>query len=169
MKTLKIYSALAILVMFFCTGSIFAQGSVNDVPPTLSKAFAVKFPNAVLKKWYAEKTGFVAEAKEGNQKFSASFDQNGNWQNTTSKINWTWKLPSDVRTSLKSGKYSAWRVDGIKKVEMPGKIFYEVCVDNSALQADADHAQAFTDSKVISFDQVGAAIGERGINSPLLF
>ena len=160
---------MSIMVMFICSDAVFAQNSNNTIPTAVSTAFIAKYPMATIKTWHTDKTGFVAKATAGNQKFYAAFDQNGNWVNTVSKISWSWNLPSDVRTSLKEGKYAAWRIDGIKKVETPGKNFYQVCVDNGYLQQDADHASAFTDNKVLDFNASGEVFAETNISSPLLF
>lgn len=160
---------MSIMAMFLCSDAVIAQNSNNTIPTAVSTAFTAKYPKATIKTWRTDKTGFVAKASEGNQKFYAAFDQNGNWVNTVSKISWSWNLPAEVRASLKSGKFAAWRIDGIKKIETPLKNFYEVCVDNSYLQPDADHALAFTDNKVLDFNSNGQVVAEEKISSPLLF
>jgi hypothetical protein len=155
--------------MFMCSDAVFAQNSSNTIPTGVTTAFTAKYPNATVKRWHADKTGFIAKAWEGSQKFYATFDQNGHWVNTTSKITWSWNLPAEVRASLKSGKFAAWGIDGIKKVETPAKNFYQVCVDNGGLQPDADHAEVFTETRVLDFTPDGEAFAEEKIRSPLVF
>ena len=146
-----------------------SPSSKNGVPDAVLTAFAAKYPKAEIKKWNIAKDSYTAKAVTDHQKFYASFNQNGQWLNTSSKISWSWNLPSEVRTALKTGKYAAWRGDGIKRVESPSEAFYQVCVDNAFLQPDADHALVFTENKVVSFKPTGEIFGEKSIDSPLLF
>jgi len=167
MKFLKSSIAL-IIAMIFCVSNIFAQTSKN-VPNSVSAAFAAKYPKAELKKWSETKGSYVAEAKDGPQKFYATFDQNGNWVSTASNISWSWKLPSDVRASLRNSKYAAWKIDGIKKVDSPADGFYQVCVDDHFLHRDGAHATAFTNNKVLNIKANGEIVAVTSISSPLLF
>ena len=167
MKFLKSSIAL-IIVMIFCVSNIFAQSTTN-VPNSISAAFTAKYPKAELKKWSETNGSYVAEAKDGHQKFYATFDQNGNWLSTSTKINWSWKLPSDVQASLRSSKYAAWKIDGIKKVDSPSDGIYQVCVDDHFLHRDGAHATAFTNNKVLNIKADGEIVAVISISSPLLF
>jgi Putative beta-lactamase-inhibitor-like, PepSY-like len=168
MKFLKSISILIIASMILCITNTFAQSSTT-VPTTVSAAFTAKYPKADLKKWNALNGNYVAEAKNGHQKFFATFDQNGNWLNTASKISWSWNLPADVRASLRNSKYSAWRIDGIKKVDSPSTGVYQVCVDDHFLHRDGTHAGVFTNNKVLNINADGKIVAEQNISSPLLF
>jgi len=168
MKFLKSSIAL-IIVMIFCVSNIFAQSTTTTVPNSVSAAFAAKYPKAELKKWSETSGSYIAEAKDDHQKFYASFDQSGNWLSTASKISWSWKLPSDVRTSLRNSKYAAWKIDGIKKVDSPSDGFYQVCVDDHFLHRDGAHALAFTNNKVLNIKANGEIVAVTSISSPLLF
>ena len=167
MKFLKSYMTLIITAMIFCTTNIFAQ-SANNVPTAVAAAFTAKYPKAEIKKWSEANGSYTARAKDGHQIFLASFDQNGDWLNTALKISWSWNLPPEIRASIRNSKYSDWRIDRIKKVDSPTESFYQVCVDNSFLQADADHA-VFTENKVVSIKINGDIFVEKSIDSPLLF
>jgi len=170
MKNLKSYITVIIILMIGCTNNIFAQSnSKNNIPAAVVTAFTAKYPNAAIKKWNVNNDGFTARAIDGHQKFYASFNQNGEWLNTTSSISWSWNLPSEVRAALKSSKYAAWRVDGIKKVESPSAGVYQVCVDNADLQPDGAHALVFTENKVVTFKPSGEILSSKSIQSPLLF
>jgi len=161
---------MIIMLMIFSADNIFAQsGPKSNVPDAVLSAFAAKYPKAEIKKWNVNNDGFTAKAADGHQKFNATFDQSGQWLNTTSSVSWSWKLPSEVRAALKSSKYAAWRVDGIKKVETPSSGFYLVCVDNADLQPDGAHALVFTENKVVTFKPTGEISSAKSIQSPLLF
>ncbi|HZY38873.1 MAG TPA: PepSY-like domain-containing protein [Mucilaginibacter sp.] len=168
MKLVKSSIALIIAAMIFCTTHIFAQ-SANIVPNTVSTAFAAKYPKAEIRKWSGANGNYTAEAKDSHQKFYATFDQNGNWINTASGISGSWNLPSEIRASIRNSKYSAWKIDGIKKVDSPSEGFYQVCVDNGYLQADANRALMFTENKVLNIKADGSIVAEKNISSPLLF
>src|ERR1700753_1629756 len=149
MKSLKLYNVLIIIMMITCTTTIFAQ-SANNVPNAVSAAFTSKYPKAEIKKWSKANENFIAEAKDGHQKFYATFDQNGNWVSTATKISWSWKLPSTVQATIHNSKYAAWKIDGIKKVDSPTEGLYQVCVDGHFLHRDGAHAGAFTNNKVLN-------------------
>src|ERR1700722_3187574 len=103
MKFLKSYIAMIIIVMVIGITNTFAQSS-NSTPNAVSKAFTAKYPKAEIKKWSETNGSFTAKAKDGRQKFFATFDQNGNWLSTASKINGSGNLPSDNRLSLGDSK-----------------------------------------------------------------
>jgi hypothetical protein len=168
MKSLNLYSALIITAMIFCTTNSFAQ-SADSVPTAVSTAFTAKYPKAELKKWSETNGSFTAVAKDGHQKFYATFDQSGNWLSTSSKIRWSWNLPTDVRTSLRNSKYAAWKIDGIKKVDSPTEGLYQVCVDDHFLHRDGAHALVFTNNMVLNIKANGEIVAVTSISSPLLF
>jgi hypothetical protein len=162
MKFIKSSIAFIIALMFFAS-NIFAQSSAN-VPNSVSAAFTAKYPKAQIKKWSETNGSYVAEAKDGHQKFYASFDQSGNWLSTASKISWSWNLPSDVRASIRNSKYAAWKIDGIKKVDSPSDGFYQVCVDDHFLHRDGAHALAFTNNKVLNIKANGEIVAVTSIS-----
>jgi hypothetical protein len=168
MKNFKLYMALIVMVTIFCANTVFAQKSSKNVPATVVAAFTSKYPKAEIKNWDISNDEFTAKAKEGDHKFYVTFDNNGTWVKTASKINWSWNLPADVRASLKSSKYAGWRVDGVKKIESPTGEFYQVLVDNVYLQVDADHA-VFAENWIVNFKPGGEIFATQSISSPLLF
>ena len=159
---------MIIIVMVIGITNTFAQSS-NSTPNAVSKAFTAKYPKAEIKKWSETNGSFTAKAKDGRQKFFATFDQNGNWLSTASKINGSWNLPSDIRMSLRNSKYAAWKIDGIKKVDSPTQGIYQVCVDDHFLHRDGAHATAFTNNKVLNINAGGEIVAVTSISSPLLF
>jgi len=168
MKFLKSYSALIIIALILSVSNIFAQSS-NNVPNTVTAAFSAKYPKASIKKWTVANNSYTVVARNGGQKFYATFDQSGNWVSTASKISWSWNLPTDVQTSLHNSKYAAWRIDGIKKVDSPAAGIYQVCVDDRFLHRDGAHADVFTNNKVLNIKANGEIVAVNSISSPLLF
>lgn len=155
--------------MVFCPPIIFAQTNVkNEVPPGVVAAFATKYPGAELKKWEITNNEYTAKAVEGRKKFYATFSKENNWVKTTSKISWSKNLPPLVNASLKKSLYASWKIDGIKKVETPDSVFYEVLVDNLYQQIDADHA-GFAENLVLNFKPAGELFEKKAISSALLF
>ena len=168
MKFLKSYSALIIIALILVASNTFAQSS-NNIPNTVTAAFSAKYPKASIKKWSEANNSYTAVARDGGQKFYATFDQSGNWVSTASKIRWSWNLPSDVSASLRNSKYAAWKIDGIKKVDSPSAGIYQVCVDDRFLHRDGAHADVFTNNKVLNIKANGEIVAVTSISSPILF
>jgi len=168
MKFLHSTIALIVVTMIICSVNTFAQ-TANNIPNTVTAAFATKYPKARIKKWVETNGSYTAEARDSHQKFFAVFDQNGHWVSSALKINWSRNLPSQVQASIRNSKYAAWKIDGIKKVESPSEALYQVCVDDHFLHRDGAHAGAFTNSKVLNIKADGQIIAENNISSPLLF
>lgn len=168
MKSLRSYIAAATVLMAVCTAPVFAQTS-NNVPASVSAAFASKYPNARIKKWFFDHNTYTAKAIGARGKFLAAFDGNGNWEKTTSIIHWSWNLPIEVRSGIRQSKYAAWKIDGIHKIESPSVGYYQVCVDNHFLLGDEAHAAVFTENRVLNIQSDGRIVAEKSISSPLLF
>lgn len=60
----------------------------------------------------------------GKEKFSAEFDEKGQWIETEQDIPYA-RLPEAVKAALKA-EYAAYRADEVELVELPEGRFYEV-------------------------------------------
>jgi hypothetical protein len=156
MKSSKIFLITVIMLMVvFSINTIAQTSSEKAIPQNVISAFSAKYPGAIVKSWKAEHDQYIAKAIINNQKCFVKFDQDGGWINTMSKIKWTWNLPKDVLASYKKTKYRAWHIDYLTKVESPSGDLYQVIVDDSNLQPDADHALLFASDKLLEFNPDG--------------
>ena len=143
--------------------------TTQEIPKAVIDSFSAKYPHVSVKSWEIKDQNYTAKFLLDGRKFWAAYDKKGNWLNTMSKINWTWKLPKQVLNGLKHSQYASFKVNGIKDVQTPSKHFYQVLVDDSTAQPDADHAAVFTQNYVLAFDSNGVLFSKKSISSPLLF
>lgn len=155
MKTNAIKIVAAILVMYFVTGGVRAQGSSHDIPATVADAFKSQYPKAHLRKWDKTKTEFQATFKMDGKKYSAYYAPDGTWLRTALRIPWSWKLPSPVLSGFKQTKYKDWDIDALDEVNTPTDHYYTIEVDNDNLQIDLFHAGLFTEYWLLTFKNDG--------------
>ncbi len=99
MKTsiLSVILVLAILSISACSNQ---KG--NKIPQEVKTAFAKKFPNAKKISWSKENAkDWEAEFIINNKKYSANYDNDGNWKETEYEIDFS-DVPENVKSSLDS-------------------------------------------------------------------
>jgi len=142
----------AILLMAVASTRTNAQSNdTKAIPQTVVSAFSSKYPGVEIKKWKTENNRYTAKATIDNHKCFASFDANGNWLNTRSRIAWPWKLPKTVKEAYRKTKYSNWHIYTVMKVEKPLGESYVLMVDDGNLQIDATHQSVLTNDKLLEF------------------
>jgi len=170
MKNLSSVKTIIIGLMIAFANYTFANTiPTQDIPKVVVDSFSVKYPYVLVKSWEIKDQTYTAKFLVEGRKYWVAYDQKGNWLTTISKINWTWKLPKQVLNGLKHSQYASFKVNGIKDVQTPSKHFYQVLVDDSTAQPDADHAAVFTQNYVLEFDTGGVLFSKKSISSPLLF
>ena len=160
MKKLKSIKVLFIVWMMFCTNHIIAQGNTTGVPSTVIKAFTAKYPKAEVKNWNALNNEYTARAKENGHGYYATFDQNGKWIKTTTKVNWPWHLPLVIKTAFKKSKYGSWNIYTVRIVEEPTGQLYQLIVDDRNHPVDMFHDNLVTENRVVDFKSNGEFITE---------
>ncbi len=114
---------LAMLVMTFFSFSACCQAE-KDVPEKVQNAFSQKFPDASKVKWAKENdTEWEAEFKLDKVKYSANFDNEGNWKETEHAIK-AGELPAAVKTTLDS-EFSDYKIEEAEVSETAEGMFYE--------------------------------------------
>jgi len=89
-----------ILMVLVSTTAFTACGQKSKVPAKVKTAFAEKFSNATKIAWDKENAKeWEAEFKMNGKKYSANFDNNGNWKETEYRINKS-DIPSAVKSTL---------------------------------------------------------------------
>jgi len=89
-----------ILMVLASTMAFTACGQKSKVSAKVKTAFKEKFPNATKISWGKENAKeWEAEFKMNGKKYSANFDNNGNWKETEYRINKS-DIPSAVKSTL---------------------------------------------------------------------
>jgi hypothetical protein len=108
---------------------LFAYNLCNaktHLPDAVTKSFNQKFPNATNVKWDKENDHeFEAGFKWNSEKFSANFNDKGDWLETESTITFN-KLPEKVQQSFNAANKGA-KVKAVAKIEnSKGEIKFEI-------------------------------------------
>jgi len=118
MKNLLIGAALLI------SASVFAQ----DVPSAVTKSFKAKFPNAKEVDWNESDEGFEADFYMGNENKVVTFNENGNWLQTSTNLE-EGKFPPLITKAVKA-KYNSVEVESVQMVETNTSTIYNVSASN---------------------------------------
>jgi hypothetical protein len=129
MKTSIIKTAIILTAIGFTVNANAAKGGIN-VPEKIVEEFAAKYPQAKLKDWKIAKAGYKAEFKLNHKKYTAVYASDGTLLKSETKLSWTRDMPLEVKKALKKGKYAAYHVDEIKKVNTAGEIQFILIIDN---------------------------------------
>ena len=121
------------LVLFYFAGLILnANAQVipqSQVPPVVLKAFQEKFGSATEVKWEAKTELYKAEFKENKRGHDVWIDKTG--KITKTKEDFPKKdLPAAIQQKITS-EFKAYKLDDADKIEMGGKVFYQVELDGT--------------------------------------
>jgi hypothetical protein len=104
--------------------------SQNQVPPVVLNAFQGKFANVPEVKWEKKEELYKAEFKVGKRGHDVWIDKTG--KITKIKEDFPKKdLPAAIQQQI-TNEFKAYKLDDADKVEMDGKIFYQVELDGAA-------------------------------------
>jgi hypothetical protein len=95
-----------------------ACGQHKNVPGIVKQAFNERFSNAKNVDWEQEEENeWEAEFKEGKTKYSATFDNNGQWLETEYEID-VKSLPAVVKEKIME-KYGYYEIEEVEMAETP--------------------------------------------------
>jgi hypothetical protein len=164
MKSLKSYIAIIVVMILFCANSTAQAKTVNDVPSAVANAFKTKYPNATVKNWDLADNIYTAKAKDEHGKYYASFDNNGNWVNTTIKYNWPGHLTPAVKKAFRNSEYSGWHIYGVNVIESPSGQSYQVLVDDANHKINSNHQELFTLDHLLEYKANGELMQDKSLN-----
>lgn len=112
-----------ILTVLLSTMALTACGQKKDVPTKVKTTFNQKFPNATRVNWDKENaTEWEAEFKMDGKKYSANFDNEGNWKEIEYKISKT-DIPSVVKSTL-DNDFNGYKIEEAEISETAeGKVY----------------------------------------------
>ena len=122
------------LVLFYIIGlTLNAHAQVipqSQVPPVVLKAFQEKFASATEVKWETKSELYKAEFKVNKRGHDVWIDKTG--KITKTKEDFPKKdLPAAIQQQITS-EFKAYKLDDADKIEMDGKVFYQVELDGTA-------------------------------------
>ena len=102
----------------------------SQVPPVVLKAFQEKFASATEVKWETKSELYKAEFKVNKRGHDVWIDKTG--KITKTKEDFPKKdLPAAIQQQITS-EFKAYKLDDADKIEMDGKVFYQVELDGTA-------------------------------------
>jgi hypothetical protein len=102
----------------------------NQVPHVVLKAFQEKFASATEVKWETKSELYKAEFKVNKRGHDVWIDKTG--KITKTKEDFPKKdLPAAIQQQITS-EFKAYKLDDADKIEMDGKVFYQVELDGTA-------------------------------------
>jgi len=162
MKILKIFKAATILMMVLFATAIYAQpNNGKNIPETVVDALKQKYPAAELSGWKVSNDVYVAKIRLDGKKYFATFDANGNWVNTVSKVSWSWDLPKNVNAAFKNSGYQSWNIYDIHQVAKPSGVYYQLTVNNANATEIAYSEGHFATERQIEFNADGVLTATR--------
>jgi len=95
-----------------------------------TESFSEKFPDAKAKKWKSKKATFIAKFSSNGKKYEATFNADGKWVETLTRIKWE-ELPGPVRKTFYASEFIWLNWTSVKKLDTPEKgIIYLIEGDN---------------------------------------
>ncbi len=116
---------LFLFISAFAIISLIACGQTNkDVPEKVKTAFAKKFSNVEKVKWSKEKDEvWEAEFKMDGKKYSANFDESGEWLEKEYEINKS-EIPVAVKATIDQ-EFSGYKIESVEISETATGKLYE--------------------------------------------
>ncbi|HEY0670094.1 MAG TPA: hypothetical protein VGD22_18080 [Sphingobacteriaceae bacterium] len=125
MKSLLLLATFICGVQVACTNGIPA----SDVPSIVMNAFKAKFSNATETEWDKEKEWFEAEFVLGNNDHEVKITPEGKITMHKQEVT-AGELPEALSAVIHSD-YNKYRLDEAEKLEINGKIFYQLAFSGS--------------------------------------
>lgn len=164
MKLLKSYKIGVIALMMFYSNHIWAQSNNNDIPQNVTSAFAAKYPGVNADKWRLTDNGYAAKAKIEGHTYTVDFDKTGNWVQSSTKINWPWKLPAAIKTGFNNTKYKNWNMYSVRLIDKPSGRYYQITVNDANHPVDAFHQEQYTDTRLVELRSDGEYVKDEHLN-----
>ncbi len=126
---------LMILLVLVSTMSITACAQNKNVPEEVKTTFNQKFPDAKKVSWDKENAKeWEAEFKMNGKKYSANFDNKGNWKETEYKISKS-DIPAAVNKTL-IGEFNDYNIEEGEVSETANGIVYEFALENDEVDME---------------------------------
>jgi len=122
-------------LIIFASGLILMACSQSSVPPKdVQAAFTEKFNTVKGLKWSYEDDEWEAEFRSGGKEMSASFDENGNWLETETKLK-NGNVPENILKTVDL-KFNGWETEEIERIEKPDYNGYEIILEKEESETE---------------------------------
>src|ERR1041384_4805688 len=116
------------------------------VPESVLNGYKEKYKKAEVKNWYQDGDMYAAVFDKGESTFRASFNSDGKWIKTSTKIKEA-QVSTVVKKAIKNTEWAEWKMSEAYKVETPEfKKLFELQLKKGK------------EMKVLSFDPTGKAV-----------
>ena len=95
----------------------------DQVPSSVTRAFAEKFPNAVMTEWEKHGSQYKVEFSHEGMEMEAWYNADGTWTKTEAPFYGV--LPEAVQQYIAT-TYAGYRVEDVDLVEVPNDSYYEI-------------------------------------------
>jgi len=112
-KIFPLFFSLALVAV--STTATFAQ--LRKIPAEATNAFTAKYPAASNVEWKDKLSGFTADYTIEDIKYTASFNNKGDWENTEQEIVPA-DLPAVITDSYNKSKYADWTIGKVHKIDI---------------------------------------------------
>ncbi|MEP7168924.1 MAG: PepSY-like domain-containing protein [Bacteroidota bacterium] len=116
------------------------------VPESVLNGYKEKLKKAEVNNWYQDGDMYLASYDKGENTYKATFNADGKWIKTTTKIKES-QVSASIKKAIKNTEWKDWKMSECYKVETPEyKKLYEL------------HMKKSKEVKVLSFDPAGKAL-----------
>lgn len=105
------------LVAIFAIIAPETYSQLRKIPAEVTTSFTKKYPDATAVEWRDKLSSFTASFTLDSITYVASFDSNGQWENTEQVIDKD-DLPLEVQNGFQKSRYSDWDVALVNKIEL---------------------------------------------------
>lgn len=133
--------AIKVVVIIFLLLPVISKAEQHrikekNVSVNVINSFTEKWPDINVKKWEKKDDTFIAVFLQGDKKLKSSFDVNGNWLQTKTRIKWK-ELPSLVRKTYYGSDFTWQNWNWVEKLQTSEyKEVYLIEGDNSNTESD---------------------------------
>ena len=89
--------------------------------------------------------------------FAPFTKKNSEVEEKTSRVRWTWQLPSVIKTSFYNSSYNNWYIEKIVRHDSGGKTVYRFYINNGSF-LDSDHHDSFLECYYIDISNNGTIL-----------
>jgi len=117
----KIFYLVGLMTVLVFAGST-TNAQIRKIPAEVTESFAQKFPDASNVEWRDKLSGFTASFSVDSIQYVASFNNDGEWENTEQVIEQS-ALPEAVQDGFEKSRYADWNLNKVIKIELPDDIW----------------------------------------------
>ena len=112
---------LAFISLMLLGIPFFTSAQIRKIPSEVTESFRQKYPLAENVEWRDKLTGFTAAFALNDSSYVASYNNEGDWEQTELEISQE-SLPEVIKDSFGKSKYADWEIEHVYRIELPDNI-----------------------------------------------